>query len=1442
MSQLKKKLYHHQKEYNTACKNSDQLRQTYLEDIANAKELNGEGKKATILRTILDNEQQQKTFRRIKSLQQQVGSTATTFVNVTQPDGSKRSISAKEELESAIINENVKKYHQCENTPFLQEPLYTQFGRYGEGPATEKVKNGTYVPPADLDEVTKDFLHECHQSDSIKSEGPMPLKRSVAEFRQSWKVMKEKTSSRELHFGHFKAGMQHDLLSIVHWILAEIPFRTGYSPQRWQNATDVMILKKLGVYDVEALRTIVLYESDFNHNNKWLGRSMMHKLVTKKRLAPEQYSIPGRKAIDHALNRRLMFDLVRYQKTSLAMSSCDLKSNYDRIGHTPSVLCSNRLGIPAQPMYSMFHTIQEAKHYTRTAYGDSTITYGGLDVGFTRRPQGVGQGNAYGPPGWAVISSTLFDMMRRKGFGTKIVTPITNETKNLVGFAFVDDTDVLASTPRNNNPDTTMQKMQQTITYWEKAAKVTGGAIAPSKSWYYLIHFEWKNGKWSYGDMNNVLEDSLKCLDKNNVIHELRNKAPSEATEMLGVFLAPDGNNDKQLEEFLSKSKKMQNCLNQGHLCRYEAWTALTRVSTKSLEYPLPAMTFSKHQCRQYMTPLLHSHLPKAGINRNFPRALLYGTKEYGGLGLHDPYLLQGIHHIADIMEHTWKQTPTGHFLQCNIESMKAELGINGAIFMKDYKSYGKALLTQSLVRDTWKFSTEHNITFNENSADFTTIRENDTLFMDIIFTKVMKQYWASINRCRHYLRILTTSDIATGDGKRLHNAVYTGLPRCESSHNNNIIWPLWDKPKPTDWTIWRREIPLAFTGTNGGNTLINAIGPWLEPPKRWSWFTTPDHQKLYYYSNNQCTAYTCNSYSARVLTFSPIGHPMNEKPNKLQLIPTTVTRTEQLIVHEGTYSTVIPSTINIRQPPTSPKVLYFTKKLQMVGRLNDILAALNNGDAIVVSDGSFDPQTKIATAAWTIYANDDMHITGLVHVPGCPDYMDSYRAELAGILGIFEYLVTQQSQQTSHQPEIKLFCDGKSVLDRLQYLTPDNCSIGLHHSDMLAIATKLRQQLSMNITLHHVKGHQDNSTHYNALPLPARLNIQMDALAKTYRSHIQRTLSTEDWHHALQHPLTFIPVYHDNNLISGNPKTSIYKHIMQKQQVEYWIGKHKFPQTSAASIAWPSIAKATQASRLSRQHFIAKWNSHQLATGTVMKRWDKRALDKCPFCPHSPEITDHILLCQSTEVQSHRDESLNTFYATLRKADTSPLLLEVIEKELQHWATGSRTNLIHYVLPHLRPAILSQRAIGWQSFLEGFYSQEILDFQQHYYANKHSRKNAINWSSIAIRAGWTFISSMWQHRNEKIHNTPVAADLEGQQTLNAAISAELSIGRSRLPARFQHYFSITLESLLSRSLRERKNWFKSVRLARENLGDNNLLEDKFSIDKSYFRRWVGLP
>lgn len=1438
---LQKELNIAQKEYDEACRNSAKYRETYLEEIADAKELNGEGKKATHLRTMLQNEATRKTYKRIAFLDESVGSTATTFVNITQPDGSKRAISDKHELESVIIEENKKKYHQCENTPFLKEPLYSEFGRYGEGPAVEEVKNGTYSPPPGTDEVTQDFLSMCQQSEDVKKKGTIPLKRSVQEFRQSWNAMKEKTSSRELHFGHFKAGMKHDLVSIVHWILAEIPFRTGYSPRRWQNATDVMILKKLGIYDIDALRTIVLYEADFNHNNKWLGRSMMHSLVKNKRLAPEQYSIQGRKAVDHALNRRLMFDLVRYQKICIAMGSCDLKSNYDRIGHTASVLCSNRFAIPPEPMYSMYHTIQEARHFTRTAYGDSVVTYGGLDVGYFRKPQGVGQGNAYGPPGWGVISSTLFDMMREKGFGTKIVAPISNDTEEIIGFAFVDDTDVLASIPKQNDPDATMNRMQATINYWEKAAKVTGGAIAPNKSWYYLVHFKWVNGKWTYGDMSNVLNDSLSCLDKNEVMHELQQKGADVATEMLGVYLAPDGNNAKQLQVLTEKAKKMEACLNRGHLDRYESWVALTRVCTKSLEYPLPAMTFSEKQCKQYMAPMLRSYLPKAGFNRNFPRDILYGSKEYGGLGLHNPYLLQGIHHVADIIEHLWKRTPTGHFFKCNIESLRLELGINGPLFYKDYNHYRRALLTDSLICDTWRFSSENNIQFNEQSTEFTFIRANDRCFMDVVYTKIQPQYWAAINRCRHFLRILTVSDICSGDGKRLHPVVYNTTPRCESSHNNNICWPLWERPCQQDWTTWRREIPLAFTGIHRGHILLEPLGAWLETPTHWLWFKDKASDTLYRHENKEWFRYARNSYSARVITYSKHPEKLPSGPQCSMLIPTSVTCCADLLSLGGTASSNPPSPPETSLPTPSPSdtPFYFTKKIEFIGPLQKVLQAIKDGDATIVSDGSFDPKTKLATAAWTIYVHETLAIRGLVHVPGLANQMDSYRAELAGLLGIFEFL--EHHLGLCLAPLI-IHCDGKSVLDRLRYLTSDKCAMRFFHSDLLTVATRIRDRLQIEIEFNHVKGHQDSKKSFEQLSQPAQLNVQVDALAKTFRRHIERTVPEGEWHRPLCHKDTYIQIFHDGELVVGNPKPQLYTAVMKTKQIDYWVRRGKFTHEAATAIAWPSYHKSLASSRWARQHFITKWNTQQLATGLVMQRWDKRALDHCPFCPHAPEDTKHILLCQSTEVRHERTKAIEQFLVKLSSIDTSPLLRQAIEVELQHWSTGVVTAPSHYILPSLQPAILEQRSIGWQSFLEGFISSKMLAYQATYYNNKNSKKSILSWSSIMIRAGWTVIFSLWQHRNEKLHHTPIAADLEGQGVLNAAISAELQIGAHTLPHRFRHYFTFTEESIISRSLRERKNWFKTVRLAREKFGDTKLVNDEFSEIKGYYRRWVGLP
>ena len=242
------------------------------------------------------------------------------------------------------------------------------------------------------------------------------------------------------------------------------------------------------------------------------------------------------------------------------MTSCDLKSCYDRIAHVPALLAMRRLGIPLEPIMSMFKTIQKTQFTTRTAFGDSEKTFGGFDKDYRTPVEGMGQGNGSGPQVWAVVSSAMFEVMRNLGLETHFTSPISQIELDLCGFAFVDDTDLIAAMGNANDPDGTMEKMQEVVDCWEGVAKATGGALAPNdpgKNWFYLIHFDWDDGKWTYGNMNSILNDNLSAKNVENQRRSLQYVDPSKAQEMLGVFLAPDGNNNKQIAEFKKKTSRI---------------------------------------------------------------------------------------------------------------------------------------------------------------------------------------------------------------------------------------------------------------------------------------------------------------------------------------------------------------------------------------------------------------------------------------------------------------------------------------------------------------------------------------------------------------------------------------------------------------------------------------------------------------------------------------------------------------------------------------------------------------------------------------------------------------------------------------------------------------------------------------------------------------------
>jgi hypothetical protein len=145
----------------------------------------------------------------------------------------------------------------------------------------------------------------------------------------------------------------------------------------------------------------------------------------------------------------------------------------------------------------VFTTIQNLQHQIRTVNGDSEIGFSGKL--YVVPIQGVGLGNGAGPQIWAVVSTPIFDMLRAMCFGAHFEASISQDQLHFVGFAIVDDADLIQTAKQGqHNFQDVADQMQGALSAWEGGLKATGGAIVPEKSHWNLIDFAWENGNWRY--------------------------------------------------------------------------------------------------------------------------------------------------------------------------------------------------------------------------------------------------------------------------------------------------------------------------------------------------------------------------------------------------------------------------------------------------------------------------------------------------------------------------------------------------------------------------------------------------------------------------------------------------------------------------------------------------------------------------------------------------------------------------------------------------------------------------------------------------------------------------------------------------------------------------------------------------------------------------------
>ena len=114
-----------------------------------------------------------------------------------------------------------------------------------------------------------------------------------------------------------------------------------------------------------------------------------------------------------------------------------------------------------------------------------------------------------------------------------------------VGFAFVDDTDIIHSAnDLNTSPSEVLHQAQYALDTWEGILRATGGDIGvedENKAFWYFLDFKFIANDWKYKDTQD-LPGELVARNFDDTICPLARLNPSIARETLGIFLAIDGN------------------------------------------------------------------------------------------------------------------------------------------------------------------------------------------------------------------------------------------------------------------------------------------------------------------------------------------------------------------------------------------------------------------------------------------------------------------------------------------------------------------------------------------------------------------------------------------------------------------------------------------------------------------------------------------------------------------------------------------------------------------------------------------------------------------------------------------------------------------------------------------------------------------------------------
>lgn len=446
-------------------------------------------------------------------------------------------------------------------------------------------------------------------------------------------------------------------------------------------------------------------------------------------------------------------------------------------------------------------------------------------------------------------------------------------------------------------------------------------------------------------------------------------------------------------------------------------------------------------------------------------------------------------------------------------------------------------------------------------------------------------------------------------------------------------------------------------------------------------------------------------------------------------------------------------------------------------------------GNGKMVSDGSFDPISRIGTCAYRI-ENTDRRILaqGVCRVPGSKEDMNSYRAELMGIYLMLRTLEAMCAFFSITKGHITIACDNKTGLDKSMNLLLHPTS-KFKHYDLLQEIYMVRKNLPIKFTVTHVKGHQtEEDRRFCQL---SEMNHSMDSLAKEYLQHFKRfgsrvsnEFSHKNW-----------TIWLGETKIIEQIDKHVTSWIHGRDLKKYWISKGRFSEDIINIIDWLAMEDRNKDRTNADAMWATKLDSHFLPVAGRLHMMGEWESPMCKICKNSDENIEHLFTCRHPEAQEIRTEAQINLIEWLTHSNTYPDISSVIIRwEISPWDVKMEKFLHLTEDSDVKEAIIHQDLIVRIDSLAGKWSIKWRDAQRKYGIKSGNKQySGRRWAAAFNSQIRLYGKTIWKHRSAKIHEHDyVESQAKLAEELTNQIEKEFNTGTDGLRAVDRHLVTNT--------------------------------------------------